>query len=156
MMNIRAYTPLDRAAIVGIYNASKLDELVRETQAFTLIPLEDDRQRQAALFAAKIFVVEMGSINASEVVGYIAVSNDELVGFNVLPSYRGKGLGKQLLNYALALLQEDVWLQVVNSNSPTRCLYESAGFEKVEDYIVNYNGKAVLVDKMVLSRRNTG
>lgn len=156
MMNIRAYTPLDRAAIVDIYNASKLDELVREAQVFTLIPLEDDRQRQAALFAAKIFVVEMDSINASEVVGYIAVSNDELVGFNVLPSYRGKGLGKQLLNYALALLQEDVWLQVVNSNSPTRCLYESVGFEKVEDYIVNYNGKAVLVDKMVLSRRNTG
>ncbi len=150
-MKIRPYNDSDQASIFKIYNASKLDELINEAQTFTLLALEQDAKRQAALMAADIYVMEDDGHAHKTVVGYIATHKNEIVGFNVLSQYRGKGLGKQLLQHALNWLQGDVHLQVVNSNSATKHLYAGFGFIKTEEYWVNYNGLDVLVDKMILS-----
>lgn len=54
----------------------------------------------------------------------------------VAKDYRGKGLGKRLMNAVAESVSNDydyIMLEVATNNRPAIGLYESLGFEKVED-----------------------
>lgn len=142
---IRDYCAADFDAIAAIYNASKLDELRFETKEFTLLPLEQDAKRRSALLAATIFVYQ----EHSDIKGYSAISDHTLQSLYVKPDARGQGIGRLLLNHALAQLKSEVTLQVVASNAPSKQLYFSCGFVDVGTYDVDYNGVIVRVNKML-------
>ena len=142
-MKIRNYSNDDYSSIVSIYNVCKLDELQFEEEPFLLLPLEQDQQRLSATLESEIVVYE-----DEEILGYAAFFESELRALFVLPSDRGKGIGKALLAFVLSKVGEGVSLQVVKSNAPAVSLYLAYGFTITGESVVKYNNKSVLVCKM--------
>ena len=72
----------------------------------------------------------------SIVIGYCCISRKSIMSFALLPEYRGKGLGKLLLNTALEHVKSQKWsfitLHVRVDNNIAQNLYKSVGFEIVE------------------------
>lgn len=53
----------------------------------------------------------------------------EIYVINVLPAFQGKGIGKQLIRFALAKIgSQTVYLQVITQNIAARSFYERVGF----------------------------
>lgn len=142
---IREYVTTDKEAVIGIYDASKLDELLYEKQRFQLIPLANDLQRSRLIFGSTILLSTRNVPN-----GFVAYRNNIINGLYVHPAHRGKGLGYQLLNKALSALGGHASLQVASSNKPARQLYSTLGFQPVEEYDVDYNGVIVKVTRMIV------
>jgi len=143
-MTIRAFHQEDFQQILDIYANSKLDELIFEKNKFTLIPLDQDQKRLKAFKAAKVFVYEEHGIT-----GYLAIDKSEIGSLFVHANHRGKGIGAALLNFALSKIQFNASLHVVSSNTPAKKLYLKQGFKKVEEFVAQYNGLDVQVDKMI-------
>ena len=72
----------------------------------------------------------------SIVIGYCCIARKSIMSFALLPEYRGKGLGKLLLNTALEHVKSQKWsfitLHVRVDNNIAQNLYKSVGFEIVE------------------------
>ena len=143
-MKIRAFHQEDFQQILDVYAHSKLDELIFEKNNFTLIPLDQDQKRLNAFKASQVFVYEEESIS-----GYLAIDHSEIGSLFVHADHRGKGIGGALLNFALNKIQDNASLHVVSSNTPAKKLYIKQGFKKVEEFVAQYNGLDVLVDKMI-------
>ena len=66
---------------------------------------------------------------------YLTPPEAELPDIVVEKSYRGQGLGKQLLEYAATELTskniDTIFLEVRESNAPARALYTKMGFEEI-------------------------
>ncbi|MGH4123544.1 MAG: GNAT family N-acetyltransferase [Clostridium sp.] len=83
---------------------------------------------------------------AGEIIGKIhinIVDNEGFIyGFGVLPEYRGKGYGREVLCLALDILKkkqvDNIFLEVATENKNALGLYESCGFEEISvmDYYV--------------------
>ena len=65
-----------------------------------------------------------------------------IYGFGVLPDFRGKGYGREILSSALDILKKEnvdnIFLEVATENKNALGLYESCGFEEISvmDYYV--------------------
>jgi len=76
------------------------------------------------------------------VIGKLDVSLAEqagfIYGFGVLPEYRGRGYGRQLLAYTmqtlLALGKTQIALEVATANKNALSLYQSCGFRETGSY----------------------
>lgn len=76
----------------------------------------------------------------------ISITDNEgfIYGFGVLPEYRGKGYGREILSSSLDILKkrqvDNVFLEVATENKKALGLYESCGFEEISvmDYYVVY------------------
>jgi ribosomal protein S18 acetylase RimI-like enzyme len=98
-------------------------------------PFEEDEFR-----IKNAYMAELGN----EVIGkiHIEYSDDSafILGFGILPEFRGKGYGKVALKEALKLIREKnikkVGLDVAAKNSRALNLYKSCGFE--EKSVMNY------------------
>ncbi len=143
-MKIRPYNQEDFCKILDIYAHSKLDELIFEKNNFTLIPLDQDPKRLKAFKASQVFVYE-----EHDIAGYLALDDSEIGSLFVHANHRGKGIGAALLNFALSKIQLNASLHVVSSNTPAKKLYLKQGFKKVEEFVAQYNGLDVQVDKMI-------
>jgi putative acetyltransferase len=142
-MNIRPFKGEDFDAIDQIYTRSKLDELRYEKTSFELLPLLKDRPRLDALLASQIFVYDDGIIQ-----GYGAVFESEIRAIFVHPDYRGKGVGKRLLEKVISLAGHGATLYVAKSNAAAISLYRNYGFEIAREFEATYNGQAVLANEM--------
>jgi len=154
LMNIRPYRENDFAAIVGIYADSKLDELRFEGKAFQLLPLEDDATRLAELMESDIYVYVSVCENENEnIVAYGALYGSVIRALFVSPSARGKGVGKELLEFMLRKVDGKVKgsasLYVAKSNTPAKQLYQQYGFKVTAEFETHYNGGSVFANKMV-------
>lgn len=72
--------------------------------------------------------------------GHIDCSTPSLA-ISLLPGYRGSGIGTQLLNSFLLLLQENGYLRSslsVQKENPALLLYERAGFQILEEKGLEY------------------
>ena len=76
--------------------------------------------------------------SSGEVVGYFVVTcvagEAELLNITVAPEYQGRGLGSQLLQHMLSVLDDladTVYLEVRGSNAPAIALYDKMGFVEV-------------------------
>lgn len=79
----------------------------------------------------------LGAKEEDRLVGicFLSAVTGDLLQIGVLPDYRNKGIGKQLLQEALIHAKEqgvtEVFLEVRVSNSPARRLYERLGFTEI-------------------------
>ena len=84
---------------------------------------------------AFIMVVVDGNAIAGFAVFYMTPPESELPDIVVVPSYRGKGIGKELLNRCICELKskavDTIFLEVRPSNNPARSLYTKMGFEEI-------------------------
>lgn len=82
-----------------------------------------------------IIVAEEDGVIAGYSVFYLTPPESELPDIVVEEGYRGRGLGRQLLEYSIGELKsrgiETVFLEVRVSNTPARTIYEHMGFEEI-------------------------
>jgi putative acetyltransferase len=149
-MNIRPLEKDDLPEIFEIYAQSKLDELRYEENDFELIHLEHDAKRWPKIKESDIYVCEDESI-----LGFGAIFNSEIRALYVSPNARSQGVGKLLLEHLLSKSNGDTSLWVTSSNKPAMRLYEKHGFKSNKEFLTDYNGQDVLVNKMVRSNTKT-
>lgn len=148
-MKIRKFRKNDYPAILDIYSKSKLDELRLEEKEFELLSLENDKYRLTELKESDIYVYE-----DEGVIGYGALFGLEIRALFVHPSYRGKGVGKSLLEFLLSKVTGSVILYVAKNNAPAKKVYKNYGFEVTNEFQTTYNEKEVLANKMVRNEIN--
>jgi len=153
-MSIRAYTQNDLAAIFDIYSRSKLDELKFENKVFTLLPLEEDEGRLSGLMESEIYVHQ----EQGQILGFGAICGHEIRALFVPPEYRGKGVGKKLLEFLLSNIQGQPCLYVASTNQPAKYLYQRYGFSVTETFETTYNQVLVIAQRMarIASAQNNG
>lgn len=149
-MNIRPFRDTDFAAVMDIYAQTKLDELHYEEKEFELLPLQCDPLRLGRLLESTIFVCE-----DNQILGYGAFCGQEIRALFVLPNSRRQGVGRAILKHLMANITGAICLNAVASNYPARKLYAQFGFNIAETFAADYNGQAVVVNKM-LRPGNTG
>lgn len=143
-MSIRIFRNTDLPAIYEIYANSKLDELRFEEHEYELVPLNEDERRFSELKESDIYIYEEGNV-----VGYCASYGSEIRAIYVHSKERGKGIGKNMLEFLLSNLDGDVSLNVAKSNHPAKKLYGKYGFEVVNEFTTSYNGIEAIANKMV-------
>ncbi|MBU3091827.1 GNAT family N-acetyltransferase [Clostridium sp. CM028] len=93
------------------------------------------------------FISYMAELNG-EIIGkiHICINDNEgfIYGVGVIPDFRRKGYGREILNSALNILNnknvDNIFIEVSRSNKNALGLYESCGFEEISvmDYYVVY------------------
>lgn len=126
----------DELALTG----STLVERLR--QLANMAPLIGIVNRVAAVLDGYVWIEDgklVGNItlsHASETAGVSIPQSWAISNVAVLPAYRGRGIGGQLVDAALAYLRtlgaRCVLLQVRNDNAPAMALYQHRGFEIYE------------------------
>ena len=147
-MAIREFTQDDLPQIFEIYSNSKLDELRFEEKEFFLLPLEQDQKRLPALLESDIYVFDEGHC----IQGYGAVYGDEIRALFVSPEFRGKRIGRTLLEFLLSNISSQVVLNVAQSNYPAIDLYSSYGFIVIDTFKTTYNQVPVIAQRMLLTK----
>ena len=143
-MNIRAFSEKDYPRVFEIYSNSKLDELRFEKKRFHLLPLEHDEKRFSALKESDIYVYDDG-----EILGYGAIFEAEIRTLFVCPSARGKGIGKEIIEFLLSQITGRANLFVAKTNIPAKELYKTYGFKVSDEFLTEYNGEPVYANEMV-------
>lgn len=144
-MRIRTYVDSDLPSIFDIYRRSKLDELKFEDRIFGLLPLEEDEVRLCGLMESDIYVYQEEDC----IFGYGAICGNEIRALFVHPEFRGRGVGKSLLEFLLSLIQGQPCLYVARSNQPAKRLYQFYGFSVMDTFETIYNQEPVIAQKMV-------
>lgn len=147
-MSIRKFQNGDFDAINEIYSLSKLDELRYEDGSFELLPLEKDDRRLREIMESRVFVYDDGDI-----LGFGAVFENEIRALFVRPLFRGRGIGKRLLEYLIAQAGGSAKLYIAKSNAPARAMYQKYGFTLTREFEAYYNGNRVLANEMVRERQ---
>lgn len=100
-----------------------------------------EQQRVAADLAKPTHRYFLATLGAEPVWSYGIVAAEGrvyVIGFGVLPAYRGRGYGRAMLRHAVRLLaregQREIFLEVATDNTPAVRLYQSAGFRVVSTY----------------------
>jgi ribosomal protein S18 acetylase RimI-like enzyme len=144
-MNIRKYQPADLEALKTItiicFDGVSMDQNIE--RRFGLIGEKDWRFRKArhveddvAANADGVFVAEVDG----QVIGYVSTRVDAVTkiggipNFSVLPAYRNQGIGRRLLETAIAYLRQQGMLyariETLEQNPIGQHLYPSVGFQE--------------------------
>jgi ribosomal protein S18 acetylase RimI-like enzyme len=127
MLIIRSYDPRDWPAVQDVHDAARLIELTLSVDAHAFRSLSEiyvDEQ----LFDSTVWMAEL----EGRVVGFVAVNEDELTWLYVHPASHRTGVGRRLLEHALAAIDGEATAWVLAGNEPALRLYKSAGFRVVE------------------------
>jgi ribosomal protein S18 acetylase RimI-like enzyme len=73
------------------------------------------------------------AVHSGRVIGYAVGSESTLVSFAVMESYRGKGIGKEILRHFLNGYDEEVDLHVRTSNTEAQKLYGKFDFVVIKE-----------------------
>lgn len=95
--------------------------------------------------------------NKNQIIGFagIMINIDEIEVMNIVvkKSFRGKGIGKILLNKIIEIAKEankNIFLEVNENNFVARRLYENVGFEVISVRKKYYNG----IDNAIIMKKN--
>ena len=80
--------------------------------------------KQEGLFAYHVYVAEYDGI----VSGFVAFSENEIAWLYVDINYSRRGIGTNLLRYAMQFAEDEVSIEVLVGNMPAIMLYSSLGF----------------------------
>jgi tRNA threonylcarbamoyl adenosine modification protein YeaZ/ribosomal-protein-alanine acetyltransferase len=142
---LRAVTEMDLPALATIHH-----------QCFPVGWSEQDLKAMLAVSGTQGALIE----TAGQVSGFIIfrsiLGESEIITLAVLPSQRGQGLGKNLLQAAIAAVRDQAvtrfFLEVNETNAPALALYRSSGFAEAgrrKDYYETPAGRqdAILMAK---------
>ena len=126
---------IDDIKILPMNEAHLKDLALLEKQCFSTPWSENSLRAELEKDNARFFV----AITKNEVSGYIGANNvlgevyiDNIA---VFYNYRGFGIGETLLRHLISVAEEEdctlITLEVRESNTPARKLYEKVGFENV-------------------------
>ena len=134
---IRKYHENDTDALISIWRAASALSHPFLTEEFLAQEAEDIRE--IYLPNAETWVTE----EQGQPVGHIALAGDEIRGLFLDPSFHGKGLGRALVDHAVAL-KGPLRVEVFKENAIGRRFYERYGFVLVEEYLHQASGELSL------------
>lgn len=106
--------------------------------------MKKDKERLKSLQDSNILVFEPKVIT-----GFGSYKDNEITGFFVHPDYRGKGIGRILLDFLLKQIGSLATLSVAQSNYFAIGFYEAVGFIIPREFETTYNGIPVLANVMI-------
>jgi putative acetyltransferase len=122
---VRKYTAEDTDVLVSVWKAATAVAHPFLKQAF--VAQETENLRSLYLPNAETWVVE----DNDTPVGFVALIGDEIGGLFLDPACHGKGLGKALVDHAIAL-KGPMWLEVFEKNAIGRRFYDRYGFVEID------------------------
>ena len=126
-MNIRPYKSTDWSRLCEIHDASRFDELALTIGTDAFLTLEQTANNEG-LFDYKVFVAEVDHV----VQGFIAYSDEELAWLYVDPKFYRKGVGRALVQHAVANSAPTIEIELLEDNTPALELYRSEGFKVIK------------------------
>ncbi|MGI9477168.1 MAG: GNAT family N-acetyltransferase [Hyphomicrobiaceae bacterium] len=134
---IRDYRPEDADAVVAIWqSANALSQPFLSAEFVARVSVDI---RTLYLPHAETFVMEAHS----DAVGFIALLDQEIGGLFLEPAWHGKGLGKALVDHAIAR-KGALHLEVFERNAIGRRFYQRYGFIETGRYIHQASGEVTL------------
>lgn len=139
---IRKYKDQDTNAVISSWRiASELAHPFLETE---FLDSEAIALRDVYLKYAETWVLEIDET----VVGFIAMAENDVAGLFLDPQYHGQGLGKALMDKAVAE-KGDLTVEVFKDNVIGRRFYERYGFVGSEEFTHEASGQVTI--RMALS-----
>ncbi|NER96679.1 MAG: GNAT family N-acetyltransferase [Symploca sp. SIO1B1] len=126
-INIRPYESTDWSRLCEIHDASRLDELGLTVGTDAFLTLEQTADNES-LFDNKLFVAEVDNV----VQGFVAYKDEELTWLYVDPKFYRKGVGRALVQHAVANSAPTMEIELLEGNTPALELYLSEGFKVIE------------------------
>lgn len=126
-IHIRPYQEGDFDRLAEIHDPARQSELALAGLSEAFVPLSIAADREG-LFDYTVCIAEYEGSFA----GFVAFEDEELAWLYVDPACTRRGIGTQLVEYALKQMAEDVSIEVLSGNTPAIALYEKCGFEITE------------------------
>lgn len=127
VINVRPYESTDWSRLCEIHDASRLDELALTVGTDAFLTLEQTADNEG-LFDNKFFVAEVDNV----VQGFIAYRDEELAWLYVDPRFYRKGVGRALVQHAVANSAPTMEIELLEGNTPALELYLSEGFKVIK------------------------
>jgi len=140
---IREFEVQDTDAVVAIWR--KASELAHPFLTKEFLDKEAEALRTVYLAHAKTWVIEADA----RVAGFIAMAGSEVAGLFLDPHFHRRGLGKALVDKAVAE-NGSLTVEVFKKNVIGRRFYDGYGFRPVDEYFHEPSGQATL--RMKLAR----
>jgi len=134
---IRKYQEHNIEIVVSIWR--RASELAHPFLTKAFLDTEDGNMRNIYLKFAETWVIE----RQGSVVGFVALIENEIGGLFLDPSFHGQGLGRALVDKAVAL-KGSVKLEVFKENKIGRRFYDAYGFRQTEEFAHDKSGQATL------------
>ena len=134
---LREYRTDDTDGLVSIWRAAS--SLAHPFLADTFVELEAENLRSVYLPNVETWVIEHGG----NPVGFIALVDDEIGGLFLDPASHGRGLGKALVDHAVAL-KGPLRVEVFAKNAVGRRFYDRYGFVETDRYRHDASGETTL------------
>ncbi|EKU96293.1 acetyltransferase [Leptolyngbya sp. PCC 7375] len=127
MINIRSYEVTDWSRLCEIHDASRLDELTLTVGTDAFLTLAQTAKDEG-LFDGQLFVAEVDNV----VQGFVAYTNEELTWLYVDPKFYRKGVGRALVQHAVANSAPTMAIELLEGNTPALELYLAEGFKVIK------------------------
>ena len=134
---IRKYKESDVDAVVASWRAAS--ELAHPFLTKAFLDEEEGNVRNVYLKIAETWVTEVDG----DVVGFIALVDDEIGGLFLDPDYHGRGLGKDMVDRAVAE-KGAMTVEVFKLNSIGRRFYNAYGFEYTDEGLHDPTGQIIV------------
>jgi putative acetyltransferase len=134
---IRKYDAPDIEVVVSTWR--RASELAHPFLSKAFLDTEDGNMRNIYLAFAETWVIEADGF----VVGFIALIENEIGGLFLDPDFHGQGLGRALVDKAVAD-KGALKVEVFKANAIGRRFYDAYGFRETEEFIHEASGQATL------------
>ena len=145
----RQYEPADWESVRRIHDAARPIELAGSCDPRAFLPLADDVKGLKEFHASEKWV----AFCQTHVVGFVCTSGNDIGWLYVEPKEAGQGIGRTLVQYALAQITNPASVHVLEGNLRAKNLYLSEGFKIVDQFKSRNNGYPCTVLKMSRSGR---
>lgn len=134
---IREYQQQDTDAVVAIWRAATAVAHPFMTPGF--IEQEATALRELYLKFAKTWV----SVVDGDIIGFVAMLENEVAGLFLRPAFHGQGLGRAMIDHVFARIGP-LRVEVFEKNAIGRRFYAAYGFVGSERYLHEPTGETVL------------
>lgn len=134
---IRPYEPTDADAMVAVWRAAS--DLAHPFLTPAFQDGEADNVRNVYTQFADIHVKQ----HDGRVIGFIALIENELGAIFLAPEFHGQGIGRELMDHAVAL-RGTLTLDVFQGNAIGRRFYAAYGFKQVGEFVHKPTGQPTL------------
>ena len=134
--NIRNYQDEDWQGSERIHDLARPIELEGSCDSRAFVPLAEDEEGLKEFTECRKLVACVDA----KIVGFVGVSEGVVGWLYVDPKWSGKGIGRQLLREGMALLSGTIGVYVLDGNLSAKGLYESEGFQVINQFKSDNNG----------------